>query len=75
MVKRAALAAGVVALAGLTACSSKLETGYEPTKLDMSIAQRKALYADPYSPEAQDAQKDGGDQNAGQGQFHTPTSY
>jgi hypothetical protein len=39
----------------------------------MSLAQRKALYADPYSPAAQDAQN--GDDNSSGGQFHNPTSY
>lgn len=50
------LASGLVA----AGCSSKLETGYQPDKLDMSLAQRKALYADPFSPEAAEAQKGGG---------------
>jgi predicted component of type VI protein secretion system len=71
--RRMAFAVGATALAVLTACSSKLETGYEPNKLDMSLAQRKALYADPYSPAAQDAQN--GDDNSSGGQFHNPTSY
>jgi len=44
----------------LAGCSSKLETGYQPDKLDMSLAQRKALYADPFSPEAAEAQQKGG---------------
>jgi hypothetical protein len=68
-----AFAVGATVLAALTACSSKLETGYEPNKLDMSLAQRKALYADPYSPEAQNAQN--GDDDSNKGQFHNPTSY
>jgi hypothetical protein len=73
--KVAVLAVGVITLAGLSACSSKLETGYEPTKLDMSVAQRKALYADPYSPEAQDAAEDNGDSDTGNGGVHNPHSY
>ncbi|MGA3065326.1 MAG: hypothetical protein ABSF29_00610 [Tepidisphaeraceae bacterium] len=68
------LAVGAVALAALAACSSKLETGYEPDKLDMSLAQRKALYADPYSQEAQDAQSDQGGSQEGS-DFHRPGSY
>jgi hypothetical protein len=39
-------------------CESKLETGYEPNKLGMSGAERRAMYADPYTQEAQDAQQD-----------------
>ena len=72
---RALALAAVTALAALAACSSKLETGYEPNKLDMSLAQRKALYADPYSPEAQDAQQDHGSSDEDRGQAHNPMSY
>lgn len=47
------LAATLVALvpAGL-GCSNKLETGYEPIRLNASPAQRRAFYAPPFSPEA-----------------------
>ena len=53
-----------------TACSNKLETGYEPKTLDMPLAQRRALYADPFSTEAQEAAKAQGEQPAMQG--HRP---
>jgi hypothetical protein len=48
--------------AGLLACgcSEKLETGYEPRRLGISSAERRAYYALPYSPEANAAQKEGG---------------
>lgn len=71
-----ALAVGAAALTALAACSSsKLETGYEPNKLSMTLAQRKALYADPYSQEAEDAQQDQSqDQGSGEG-AHGPRSY
>jgi hypothetical protein len=52
----------------LAACSSKLETGYEPKKLDMGLAQRQSLYADPYSSQAAEAQED----NSGGSVAHTP---
>jgi hypothetical protein len=39
--------------------SSKLETGYQPKRLDMPLSQREALYADPYSAQAMQAQQEG----------------
>jgi hypothetical protein len=48
----------------LSGCSGKLESGYEPRKLDLSVAQRKALYAEPYSPEAAQAQQDNSEDDA-----------
>ena len=48
---------GFLAVAG---CSSKLETGYEPKRLDMPLSQREALYADPYSSAAMQAQQEQG---------------
>ena len=55
-------------------CSDKLESGYEPQKLNMSIAERKALYADPYSQQAQEAQED--QEKGGSGsEMHTPGTY
>jgi hypothetical protein len=49
----AALGLTLLTLAG---CSSKLETGYEPRKLGMGSAERRALYVDPYTAEAREAQ-------------------
>jgi hypothetical protein len=40
----------LVVLAG--GCSSTLETGYKPRKLNSSQAERRAYYAAPFSPEA-----------------------
>jgi hypothetical protein len=51
-----ALALSASSLLTISGCSSKLETGYDPTRLDMSLSQRRTLYADPFSKEAQDAQ-------------------
>jgi len=47
----ASLAVTVTAL-GVTGCSSKLETGYEPRKLNASNEKRRAFYAAPFTPEA-----------------------
>jgi hypothetical protein len=52
-------------------CSATLETGYEPVKLGMSVAQRNALYADPYTQQAEEAQQD----KAAEGETHRPGSY
>ena len=47
---------GCVAAVALAAgCSTKLETGYEPRKLSDSTAERRAYYADPFTPEARAA--------------------
>lgn len=55
------------------ACSSQLETGYQPKPLDMPISQREALYADPYGPNALQAQQEQGGGGAGGGAgFHRP---
>ncbi|MDP9173623.1 MAG: hypothetical protein M3O30_07130 [Planctomycetota bacterium] len=61
----------LVACLGAAGCSSKLETGYDPTRLDMSLAQRRTLYADPFSQEAQEASKD----QPSQGQSRRPGQY
>jgi hypothetical protein len=60
-------------LAGAAGCASKLETGYEPKRLDMPLSQREALYADPYSHAAMQAQQD--QQQNGGGQFKKPGQY
>jgi hypothetical protein len=54
----------LVLLLILSGCSGKLESGYEPRKLDLSVAQRKALYAEPYSPQAAEAQQDDSEDEA-----------
>jgi hypothetical protein len=53
-------------------CSEKLESGYDPKLLKMSIAERRALYADPYSEQAQEAQQD--QASGGESQMHKPGS-
>jgi hypothetical protein len=66
----------VAALLILSGCSGKLESGYEPRKLDLSVAQRKALYAEPYSQQAAEAQQDNEDDEAhGHAPPGTPGSY
>ena len=43
----------VCCAAGVIGCATKLETGYEPHRLGgLSADDRKAFYADPFSPEA-----------------------
>lgn len=37
------------------ACSNKLETGYEPQRLNATPQQRRAYYAAPFSPESRAA--------------------
>lgn len=39
-------------LASTPGCSNKLETGYEPVRINASPQQRRAYYAPPFSPEA-----------------------
>jgi hypothetical protein len=53
---RKGLAAIVLLLAA--ACSAKLETGYQPKPLNMTLTERKTLYADPFSNEAAKAEQD-----------------
>jgi hypothetical protein len=65
----------VIGLLGVSGCSSKLETGYEPKRLDMPLSQREALYADPYSHAAMQAQQDQQQQGSGGSQFKKPGQY
>jgi len=51
--------------------SSKLETGYEPKRLDMPLSQRETLYSDPYSQQAMQAQQDQKDSGGGS-EVHRP---
>jgi hypothetical protein len=51
--------------------SSKLETGYEPKRLDMPLSQRQALYSDPYSQQAMQAQQEQKDSGGGS-EVHRP---
>jgi hypothetical protein len=60
----------ILLTAASAGCSEKLESGYDPKLLKMSIAERKALYADPYSQQAQEAQQDQG--SGGESQMHKP---
>ena len=48
----------IIAVVCLAGCQNTLETGYKPTALDASEAQRKAFYAPPFSPEARAAAED-----------------
>jgi hypothetical protein len=58
---RTALLTGLAA-AGLgsvvVGCSEKLETGWEPRRLDATPAERRAYYASPFTPEAAAAQQE-----------------
>jgi hypothetical protein len=51
--RRHLLALTIVLLIGTAVgCSDKLETGYEPVKLNATSAQRRAYYAPAFSPAA-----------------------
>jgi len=51
--------------------ASKLETGYQPKRLDMPLSQREALYSDPYSEQALQAQQE--QKESGEGsEMHRP---
>jgi hypothetical protein len=49
--------ATALVLTGLTGCSSKLDTGYEPRKLGASDETRRGFYAQPFTPEAKAAKQ------------------
>ena len=50
--------AGLVLIV-ICGCNTRLETGYEPTKLgSMSPTERRGLYAEEFSPEARAAQEE-----------------
>lgn len=46
------LAGAGLLLLGSAGCANRLETGYEPNRLNSTPAQRRAFYAAPFSPEA-----------------------
>jgi len=50
---------------------SKLETGYQPKRLDMPLSEREALYSDPYSQQAMQAQQEQKDSGGGS-EVHRP---
>jgi hypothetical protein len=56
---RTALLTGLVAagLGSAAGCSDKLETGWEPRRLEATPAERRAYYASPFTPEAAAAQQ------------------
>jgi hypothetical protein len=59
LMKMQRIALLLASAAAITGCSSKLETGYTPVKLgDLSAAQRRGLYAQEFTPEAQAAAAD-----------------
>jgi hypothetical protein len=65
-----------IALLLAAGCSNKLETGYEPRPLNMSLSQRRTLYADPFSNEAGDAaDKDKNSTPAGLGNHQPGGGY
>ncbi|MGA2581721.1 MAG: hypothetical protein ABSG31_00475 [Tepidisphaeraceae bacterium] len=53
-----------VVLPFVTACSDHLETGYKYTRLDMTLSEQHAMYADPYSQEAEEANQDRSQQSS-----------
>jgi hypothetical protein len=67
-----ALMLGAVAiLLGCVGCTATLDDGYRPRMLNASSSQRRAYYATPFTPEAEEA---GPDQAPGPSQ-HKPGSY
>jgi hypothetical protein len=60
MVRPLILIITLMAGALVCGCSEKLETGYEPKRLGVSSAERRAYYASPYTPEAIAAEHEGG---------------
>ena len=48
----------VCSLLAVAGCSTKLETGYEPTKLGATPVQRRGWYAPDFSVEQQAGQQD-----------------
>lgn len=58
-IMRTALLAGLAfaSIGSAIGCSDKLETGWEPRRLDASPAERRAYYASPFTPEAAAAQQ------------------
>jgi len=57
---RTALLTGLAAggLGSFAGCNDKLETGWEPRRLDATPAERRAYYASPFTPEAAAAQQE-----------------
>ena len=47
----------IAMIGSVVGCSDKLETGWEPRRLDASPAERRAYYASPFTPEAAAAQQ------------------
>jgi hypothetical protein len=64
----------IAAGAALAGCNNKLETGYEPNKVgSLTAAQRRGLYAQDFTPEAQEAENDQASNNNDTGfRPHTP---
>jgi len=64
----------IAAGAALAGCNNKLETGYDPNKVgSLTAAQRRGLYAQDFTPEAQEAQNDQANNNNGTDfRPHTP---
>jgi hypothetical protein len=63
----------IICLLPAAGCSSKLDTGYEPKRLDMPLSREETLYADPYSQQAMQAQQD--EPGSGGSVAHRPGSY
>jgi hypothetical protein len=63
----------IAAGAAAAGCNNKLETGYEPNKVgSLTPAQRRGLYAQDFTPEAQEAQNDQSNSNGSDFRPHTP---
>jgi hypothetical protein len=60
-----------ICLLAASGCSSRLDTGYEPKRLDMPLSREETLYADPYSQQAMQAQQEDNSQS-GESVAHRP---
>jgi hypothetical protein len=70
----AKLGFAIMAVAVIGGCSNALETGYKPTPLGAASSERRAYYANPFTPESQGGGQ--GDQDiSGQPDIHNPHPY
>jgi hypothetical protein len=71
--RRGALVCGGGAmLLSAAGCTASLADGYRPKPLDASSSQRRAYYATPFTPEAENA---GPNEQQGQPSSHRPGAY
>jgi hypothetical protein len=62
----------LAAAAAIVGCSNALETGYKPTPLGAASADRRAYYANPFTPESQG---EGSQEVGGEPDINRPHPY